>query len=155
AFMDVDVARVIALAGAGRDRSQRRAAEEGHLDVAREGVEPEEPTLALDAVERRVPLHGLAHIGHAPPDERVEALAEVALPARHRGDVRQHRGVAITLGDTRVAAREDDLLAFSCLDRLGATRTWLGYGLGLGFGLGLRPGTFRDALHVIEGISFW
>src|SRR6266436_905417 len=37
ALVDVDVARVHALAGAGRDRSQRCAAEEGHLDVVREG----------------------------------------------------------------------------------------------------------------------
>src|SRR5258707_7923800 len=36
-LVDVDVARVLALAGAGRHRPQRRAAEEGHLDVAREG----------------------------------------------------------------------------------------------------------------------
>jgi hypothetical protein len=38
AFVDVDVARVLAPARTGRDRSQRRAAEEGHLDVVREGV---------------------------------------------------------------------------------------------------------------------
>src|SRR5436190_23678892 len=52
ALMDVDVARVLALAGTGRDRSQRRTAEEGHLDVAREDMDANEPTLALDAVER-------------------------------------------------------------------------------------------------------
>ena len=102
--MDVDVARVLALAGAGRDRSQRRAAEEGHLDVVREGVDPQEPALAFDAVQRRVPLHGLAHVGHVPHDERVEALPEVALPARHPGDVRLHRGVAVRLRDARVTA---------------------------------------------------
>src|SRR6202140_2664554 len=126
--MDVDVAGVLAPARTGWDRSQRRAAEEGHLDVAREGVEPQEPTLALDAVERRVPLHGLAHVGHIPHDERVEALPEVALPTRHPGYVRLHRGVAVRLRDARVAAREDDgdLLAFSHLDRLGFTRSWLG-----------------------------
>src|SRR5207237_3637134 len=120
--------RVLALAGAGRDRSQRGAAEEGHLDVVREGVQPQEPALALDAIPRRVPLHGLAHVGHVPHDERVEALPEVALPARHPGYVRLHRGVAVRLRDARVAAREDDgdLLAFSHLDRLGLTRTWLG-----------------------------
>ena len=108
--MDVDLARVLARA-AGRDRSQRRAAEEGHLDVVGEEVERQEPALALDAVEWRVPLHGLAHVGHVPHDERVEALPEVALPARHRGDVRLHRGVAVGLRDLRVAAREED--AFS------------------------------------------
>src|SRR5262252_9735582 len=36
ALADVDVARVLALAGARRERSQRRAAEERHLDVVRE-----------------------------------------------------------------------------------------------------------------------
>src|SRR5882757_2152157 len=93
AFADVDVARVLALAGAWRNRSQRRAAEESHLDVAGEGVEPQEPTLALDAVQRRIPLHGLAHPGDGAHDDRVKALAEVALPARHPGDVGLHRGV--------------------------------------------------------------
>src|SRR5258706_6338036 len=121
AFVDVDVARVLALTGAGRDRLQRRAAEEGHLDVVREGVEPQKPTLALDAVKWRVPLHGLAHVGHAPHDERVQAPPEIALPARHPGDIRLHRGIAVRLCDARVAAREDDgdLLAVSHLDRSG------------------------------------
>src|SRR5882672_990782 len=64
AFADVDVARVLALARTGRERSQRRAAEEGYLDVPGEGMDPEEPALALGAVERRVPLHGLSHVGH-------------------------------------------------------------------------------------------
>src|SRR5688572_5592147 len=106
--MEVDVAHVLVLAGDGRDRSQRRAAEERHLDVAGEDVEREEPALALDAVERRVPLHGLAHVGHGPRDERVEALPDVALPARHRRDVGLHRGVAVRLRDLRIAAREED-----------------------------------------------
>ncbi len=103
-FIDVDIARVLALAGAGRDRSQRRAAEKGHLDVVREDVEPQEPALALDAVQRRVPLHGLAHVGHVPHDERVEPAPDVPLPARHPGDVRLHRGVAVGLRDLRIAA---------------------------------------------------
>src|SRR4029434_1915486 len=127
AFVDVEVAHALVLAGARRDRSQRRAAEEGHLDVVGEDVERKEPTLALDAIERRAPLHRLAHVGHVSHDERVEALPEVALPARHRGDVRLHRGIAVRLRDLRVATREEyDLLAFSQLDRLGLTRTWLG-----------------------------
>src|SRR6266571_331234 len=72
AFSDVDVARVLALAGTGRDRLQRCAAEEGHLDVLREAMEAEKPALALDAIEGRVPLHGLADVGHVSHDERVE-----------------------------------------------------------------------------------
>ena len=75
-------------------------------------MEAEEPALALDAVEGRVPPHGLAHVGHGAHDERVEAAPDVALPAGHRGDVGLHRGVAVGLGDLRVAAgEEDDLLA--------------------------------------------
>jgi hypothetical protein len=41
-LVDVKVTRVLALAGAGRDRPQRRAAEEGHFDVVR-GLEPDGP----------------------------------------------------------------------------------------------------------------
>jgi hypothetical protein len=37
-----------------------RCAEEGHLDVAGEDMERQEPALALDAVKWRVPPHGLA-----------------------------------------------------------------------------------------------
>jgi hypothetical protein len=35
-LVDVEVARVLALGLAGRDRTQRRAAEESHFDVVRE-----------------------------------------------------------------------------------------------------------------------
>ena len=65
---------------------------------------------ALDAVEGRVPPHGLAHVGHGAHDERVEAAPDVALPARHGGEVGLHRGVAVALGDLRVAAREEHRL---------------------------------------------
>src|SRR5437867_2443017 len=75
-LVDVDPARVLAGAAAWSG-SQRPAAEEGHLHVAGENVERQEPTPALDAVERRVPLHGLAHVRHAAHDEPVEALPEV------------------------------------------------------------------------------
>src|SRR5262245_11305567 len=143
------------LAGAGRGRSQKRAAEEGHFDVAREDVERQEPTLALDSIQGRVPLHRLAHVGHVPHDERVEALPEVALPARHRGDVGLHRRVALRLRDLRIAAREqDDLLAFSHVDRLDSARTRLGRALARractrrALDLRLRLGAFPDALHV-------
>src|SRR5439155_4470490 len=65
------------------DRTQRRAAEESHLDVLREAGEAEEPALALDAIEGRVPFDRLAHAGDGAHDERVEAAADVAVPARH------------------------------------------------------------------------
>src|SRR5438874_13710130 len=55
-LMDVEVARVLALGLAGGDRTQGRAAEECHLDVLREAMEAEEPALALDSIEGRVPF---------------------------------------------------------------------------------------------------
>src|SRR5207244_4862923 len=36
------------------------------------------PALALDAIEGRVPLHGLAHAGDGAHDESVEAAPDVA-----------------------------------------------------------------------------
>ena len=51
-LVDVEVARVLALAGTGRNRLQRRAAEEGQFDVVREAMHPEEPAPALDPVKR-------------------------------------------------------------------------------------------------------
>jgi hypothetical protein len=53
--VDIDPARVLGLAS-GWNGSQRRALEEGHLDVVREGMKAEEPALALDAIEERVPF---------------------------------------------------------------------------------------------------
>jgi hypothetical protein len=46
--------------------------------VVGEDVEPQEPDLALDAIEGRVPLYGLPHVGHVAHDERVEAAPERA-----------------------------------------------------------------------------
>ena len=93
--------------GPGRDRLQRRAAQESHLDVFREAVEGQEPALALDAVEGRVPPDGPADAGHGACDERVQAAPDVTLPARHVRDVRLHGGVAVALRDLGVAAREE------------------------------------------------
>src|SRR5262249_13469006 len=104
---DVEVAHVLVLGLAGGHRTQRRAAEERHFDVLREAMIAEEPALALDAIERRVPLHGLAHAGNGARDERVEAAADVAFPARHGRDVGLHGGVAVALCDLRVAACEE------------------------------------------------
>src|SRR5688500_17463829 len=66
---NVDVAHFLVLGLARRDRTQRRAAEERHLDVVREGVEVEEPALAFDSVKRRVPFDRLAHAGDVRNDE--------------------------------------------------------------------------------------
>ena len=105
-LVDVEVAHVLLLGRAGRDRRERRAAEESHLHVLREAMEAEEPDLVLDAIEGRVPFDRLAHAGDGARDERVEAAPDVAFPARHGGDVGLHRGVAVALRDLRVAARE-------------------------------------------------
>src|SRR6202171_5965655 len=117
--MDVEVARVLALGLAGRDRTQRRAAEESYFDVVREAMDAEEPALALDSVQRRVPFDRLAHAGDGAHDERVEAAPDVAFPARHGRDVGLHGGVALGLRDLRVAACEERRLRSDPLGRGG------------------------------------
>ena len=67
-------------------------------------MEAEEPALALDAIEGRVPFDRLVHVGDGAHDERVEAAPDVAFPARHGRDVGLHGGVAVGLRDLRVAA---------------------------------------------------
>jgi hypothetical protein len=71
---------------------QRRTAEESHFDVVREGMDAEEPALALDSVKRRLPYDCLAEAGDGAHDERVEAAPNVALAARHGRDVGPARG---------------------------------------------------------------
>src|SRR5690606_39007236 len=75
-----------------------------------EAMDAEEPALALDAVQRRVPFDRLAHAGDGAHDERIEAAPDVAFPARHGRDVGLHGGVALRFGDLRVAAREEGRL---------------------------------------------
>src|SRR5207247_11168465 len=58
-LVDVEVAHFLLLGLAGRDRTQRRAAEECHFDVLRDAMKAEEPALALDAIEGRAPLDRL------------------------------------------------------------------------------------------------
>src|SRR5262249_53838242 len=123
-LVDVEVAHFLLLGLAGRDRAQRRAAEESHLDVLREAMEAEEPALGLESVEGRVPFDRLVDVGDGAHDERVEAAADVAFPARHGRDGGLYGGVAVALPDLRVAAREeaDVRLAVSPLGRLGRLR---------------------------------
>jgi hypothetical protein len=73
-------------------------------------MEVEEPALALDSVERRVPFDGLAHAGEGAHDERVEPTPDVAFLARHGRDVGLHGDVALGLRDLRVAACEEGRL---------------------------------------------
>src|SRR5262245_4101763 len=109
-LVDVKVAYVLVLGLAGRHRTQRCAAEESHFNVLREAVKVEEPALALDAIEGRVPFDRLAHAGGGAHDERVEAAPDLAFPARHGRDVGLHRHVAVGLRDLRVAACQEDWL---------------------------------------------
>src|SRR5262249_24882411 len=110
ALVDIKVARFIALGVAWWDRAQRRPAEESHLDVLREAMDAEEPALAFDSIQRRVPFDGFAHTADGVRDERVEAASDVAFPARHGRDIGLHRGVAVGLCDLRVAAGEQGRL---------------------------------------------
>src|SRR5262245_8745730 len=70
-------------------------------------MKAEEPALALDAIERRVPLDCLAHVGDRANNERVETAPDVAFPAWHDHDVGLHGGIAVGLRDLRVAACEE------------------------------------------------
>src|SRR3954451_24458681 len=69
-------------------------------------MEGEDRALALNSVEGRVPFDRLAHAGDGAHDDRVEAAADVLLPARHSGDVGIDGGVALGFGDLRIAACE-------------------------------------------------
>src|SRR5258708_2149979 len=92
-LMNVDVTRILALGLAGGNRTQRRAAEESHLDVFREAMDAEEPALALDSVQRRVPFNRLVHAGDGAHNERVEAAPDLAFPPWHGRDVGLHASV--------------------------------------------------------------
>src|SRR3546814_2040375 len=81
-LVDVEITRVGVLRSDRGQRVERRALEEGDLDIAGEAMEADEPALPLAAVEGRVPAHGLLHPRHAPFDQRVEPLARGALPSR-------------------------------------------------------------------------
>src|SRR5262245_21835803 len=107
ALADVEVTDFLVFGLAGRDRMQRRAAEECHFDVLSEAMKAEEPDAVLDAVERRVPFDRLAHAGDGAHDERIEAAPDLAFPARHGRDIGLHGGIAIGLRDLRIAAGEE------------------------------------------------
>src|SRR3954468_14951300 len=70
----------------------------------------EEPALAVDPVERRVPPDCLAHVGDRADDKRVEAAADVAPPARHSRDVSLHGDAAVRLRVLGAAAWEEGWL---------------------------------------------
>src|SRR5829696_2206727 len=60
-LMDVEVAYILVLGRARGRGTQGPAPEERHLHVPREAMEVEEPPVAVDSVERRVPFDRLAH----------------------------------------------------------------------------------------------
>lgn len=126
-LVNVEIAHLLLCGLARRDRTQARPTEERNLDVLGEAVKSEKPALTLNAIEGRVPSHGLAYARHNARDERVETLPNVALPAGHRVDIRLHRGVAVGLRDLRVAAgKQSHRLG------LGGRSACLGAGLHMG-----------------------
>ena len=91
--------RVLILASAGRNSLQQSALEERHLHIAGEDVVTQEPTFALDAIERRIPPRTLVRFRQITHDEVIESAPDIAFPARHGRDVGLNRGVAIGLRD--------------------------------------------------------
>ncbi len=63
--VDVEIARGLVLGCDGVKRSERRAVEEGHFYVSREGVVTREPTLALEPPQKEE-FHLTALQGHRP-----------------------------------------------------------------------------------------
>jgi hypothetical protein len=83
-------------------RGRGTCLEELQLYVLRVATERQEPAVALVAVERLIPLHGLVHVGHHAHDEFIKAFPNVPLPAGHGSDVDLHRsdgGKATSLRD--------------------------------------------------------
>ena len=81
------------------------ALEESHLNIPCKDVIAQEPALTLNAIEGRVPPHGLPHIWHSANDQVVKPAPDVTFPARHGRDIGLHRGVAVPLRNLRVATR--------------------------------------------------
>src|SRR3546814_8645325 len=74
-LVDVEIAHVRIFGCLGRGRVQRGALEEGHLHIAVEAMEAEEPMVRRGiggAVERRIPLHRLADVGDRSEEQQSE-----------------------------------------------------------------------------------
>jgi len=107
-LVDIEPTAFAAFGGpAGRDRVERCPLEERNLDVACEDMEADEPTLAFDGVERRVPSDRFAHLRDRLHDERIELFAQRPFPARHGRDVSLDRRVPVGLGNLRIATGEE------------------------------------------------
>ena len=85
---------------------QQSALEERHLHIAGEDVITQEPTFALDAIERRIPPRTLVRFRQRTHDEVIESAPDIAFPARHGRDVGLHRDVAVGLRDLGIASRK-------------------------------------------------
>ena len=107
------------LASAGRNSLQQSALEERHLHIAGEDVVTQEPTFALDAIERRIPPRTLVRFRQRTHDEVIESAPDIAFPARHGRDVGLHRDVAVGLRDLGIASRKKNRVrAVSFVDGL-------------------------------------
>jgi hypothetical protein len=81
--MDVEVAHVLPLGLAGRDRTQRRAADESHLDVVREAMDAEEPAMRqAETILKRFPGPVTLHVS------RRRRLVGLAFSLARDGDLR-------------------------------------------------------------------
>ena len=56
------------------------------FDVFREAMKAEEPALALDSIEGRIPFDCFAHARNGAFDNGVGATPDVAFPVRHGRD---------------------------------------------------------------------
>src|SRR5690606_26374189 len=94
------------------------ATEKSDFDVFRKAMKAEKPALALDAIEGRVPFDCLVYTGNGARDHCIEPAPDLALPARHRSDVRPYRRIAIGFCNLRIAAREQHRLSLFARLRL-------------------------------------
>ena len=97
--VDVGPPRVLIFVSAGRNALQQSVLEERHLHIAGEDVVTQEPTFALDAIERRIPPRTLVRFRQRTHDEVIESAPDIAFPARHGRDVGLHKDVAVGLRD--------------------------------------------------------
>jgi hypothetical protein len=116
-------------------------------------VKAEEPaaflSLALDAIEGRIPFDGLAHAGDGARDECVEATPDVAFPARHGCDVGLHGGVAAGLRDCGLPPARR--AGFATLRILGFSAVLRGLAA---FEATRLVATFVDSMDVLLAIAF-
>ena len=112
----------LSLPAPGGIRCSKAPWKNAHLHIAGEDMITQEPTFALDAIERRIPPRTLVRFRQRTHDEVIESAPDIAFPARHGRDVGLHRGVAIGLRDLGIASRKKNRVRAG---PLGAGLRWL------------------------------